>query len=44
MTQKEYNGLIRVYDEVKRRIFAREDMKEKMLIRPYKWDLLNETN
>ncbi|MCR2822506.1 ABC transporter substrate-binding protein [Lederbergia panacisoli] len=24
--------------------YAREDVKEKMLIRPYKWDLLNQTN
>lgn len=30
--------------KVKNELFAREDIKEKMLIHPYKWDLLNETN
>ena len=30
--------------KLKNDLFAREDVKEKMLIRPYKWDLLNETN
>jgi putative aldouronate transport system substrate-binding protein len=29
--------------KLKNDVFAREDVKEKMLIRPYKWDLLNET-
>ncbi|GHH97842.1 ABC transporter substrate-binding protein [Neobacillus kokaensis] len=29
--------------KVKNEFYAREDVKEKMLIRPYKWDLLNET-
>jgi putative aldouronate transport system substrate-binding protein len=30
--------------KLKNDLFAREDVKEKMLIRPYKWDLLKETN
>jgi putative aldouronate transport system substrate-binding protein len=29
--------------KLKNEVFAREDVKENMLIRPYKWDLLNET-
>ncbi|NYE03418.1 hypothetical protein F4694_000137 [Bacillus niacini] len=28
---------------LKNNFYAREDVKEKMLIRPYKWDILNET-
>jgi putative aldouronate transport system substrate-binding protein len=30
--------------KLKDEFYAREDVKEKMMIRPYKWDLLNETN
>ncbi|MFD0961331.1 ABC transporter substrate-binding protein [Paenibacillus chungangensis] len=30
--------------KLKDEFYAREDIKEKMLIRPYKWDILNETN
>ncbi|MEC1522209.1 ABC transporter substrate-binding protein [Neobacillus niacini] len=30
--------------KLKNELYAREDVKEKMLIRPYKYDLLNETN
>jgi hypothetical protein len=30
--------------KLKNEFYAREDIKEKMLIRPYKYDLLNETN
>ncbi|WP_274363149.1 ABC transporter substrate-binding protein [Paenibacillus thermotolerans] len=29
--------------KLKEEFYARDDVKEKMLIRPYKWDLLNET-
>lgn len=30
-------------NKLKSEYYAREDVKEKMLIRPYKWDILNET-
>ncbi|MEC1522206.1 ABC transporter substrate-binding protein [Neobacillus niacini] len=30
-------------NKIKSEFYAREDVKEKMLIRPYKWDILNET-
>ncbi len=30
--------------KLKDEFYAREDIQEKMLIRPYKWDMLNETN